>query len=258
LCLARDIASSRGATLTAICEGEEASHDALVVAAAGRFGADLLAFVGKDGLRALHQRLSPKLTMAAATPHSLGLLKSVSATEPARRWLSDPAKGLEQCEAELRSGAMTTLAIVAGSPPWIDLQTSIEADYEAGVDHTNLPTWLTASSQWPKRTTSLVYGGPLATSERNAAELSLFSGQPYLAARDDEAILRGDTLLLWLGADVPAPLLAADGLAQILVIPGQEAQWQESWGRAQWVLAGRPDEALRLLHGRVWRDELAL
>ena len=42
LCRARDIASERGATITAICRGDAGPLDKGVAAAASRFGADVL------------------------------------------------------------------------------------------------------------------------------------------------------------------------------------------------------------------------
>ena len=42
LCLARDIASDRGATITAVCPGDAGRADQFVIGAVSRYGADLL------------------------------------------------------------------------------------------------------------------------------------------------------------------------------------------------------------------------
>ena len=42
LCLARDIASDRGATVTAVCPGDAGRADQFVIGAVSRYGADLL------------------------------------------------------------------------------------------------------------------------------------------------------------------------------------------------------------------------
>ena len=112
LCLARDLGSEFGATVTAICRGDAGKANYKVSRAAGRFGADNLLFAGLSGLDTLQERLNPGLILVPWTDEGIGLAEQLASGPATPHWLHEPQP--EWNSEELVSG------IIAGALPWYD------------------------------------------------------------------------------------------------------------------------------------------
>ena len=77
LCLARDLGSDFGATITAVCPGDAGKANYKVSRAAGRFGADNLLFAGPTGLGTLQKRLNPGLVLTPWTAEGVAIAEDL-------------------------------------------------------------------------------------------------------------------------------------------------------------------------------------
>lgn len=242
LCLARDIGSERGATVSAVCPGDAGRADQFVIGAVSRFGADGLTFLGPAGLRPLQDRLHPLLVFVPHTEEGLAAAETLGGAEAL--WLQEP-------EVEWERLASVT-AIVAGTLPWYELPAIIDAEYDNEASLVDLPEWVARLEQHSGR-------GPLRYFARDdldqAARAALASigakpvGPEYLDQHT------GGTLLWLGGADQPVPeaLIARGPGARVILFPGEGAEIDASWTRADWVLPGAWPEAVKQLHSELWK-----
>ena len=251
LCRARDIASDRGATLTAICSGDAGALDRGMAQAAGRFGADVLVFGGPRGLVALHDQLNPVHVLVPWTDEGLAQVEGLSSGPPVPRWMTtrQPAWG----------GADAVTAVVAGLLPWHGFGEVLEAEYQADVDEVTHPSWVAEVSAAAAQDTPPVFGvgghGPVRwVSPRTPdgdTQTVLRRLGAELAGPEDAAAAAGT--VLWLSGDPVPPSLTRRPLAtRLVVLPGEHAGLDPSWRTADWVLSGPRAAALGAILDSPW------
>lgn len=250
LCRARDIASGRGATLTAVCSGDAGALDRGIAQAAGTFGADVLVFGGPRGLHALHEQLNPVHVLVPWSDEGLSRAEGLPSGPPVPRWLTtrQPAWG----------GADAVTAVVAGTLPWHGFHEVLEAEYQADVDDVTHPPWVAEVSTACAQDTAPVFSvggrGPLrwisarAPDGETQAMLQRLHAEP--ATVDD---VGESGTILWLSADPVPPTLAVRPVTtRLLVLPGEQAGLDPSWRAADWVLSGPRAAALGAILDSPW------
>lgn len=246
LCLARDIGTERGATVSAVCPGDAGRADQFVIGAVSRYGADLLTFLGPTGLRPLFDRLHPLLVFVPFTEEGLAAGESIGASETL--WLQEP---------EVEWARLAGLsAVVAGTLPWYELPSIIDAEYDNEASLVALPEWVARAEQHHGRGPLRHYAHDDLDPAIRAALASLGTkpvGPEYLSEHN------AGTLLWFGGADLPVPeALASRGPgARVVLFPGEKAQPEPSWTRADWVLPGAWPEAVKQLHSELWKPVLS-
>jgi len=251
LCRARDIASSRGATITAVCSGDAGSLDKGVAAASGRFGADILVFGGPKGVQTLFERLKPVHVLVPWTEEGLAAVEGLSSGPAVPRWLTtqQPAWG----------GADSITAVVAGTLPWHAFAEALEAEYQVDVDEVLQPEWVarvTARDASEVPIFGLGSPGPMrwiGTGELDSESLTALDRLGAQASADlEDAVLGGGTLL-WLSSEpVPAEVAARSAELRLIVLPGESSGLDPSWKTADWVFPGPPAAALETLSNSAW------
>jgi hypothetical protein len=248
LCLARDIASDRGATITAVCPGDAGRADQFVIGAVSRYGADLLTFCGPSGLRPLQDRLRPLVVFVPHTEEGLGAAENLAGGPPETTWLQDPSIEWDNLAA--------LTALVAGTLPWYDLPTIIDAEYDNEASHVELPTWVQKLDAQFGRGPLRFHAGEELDAATRAALTSLGARQapPEYPGQHESGTL------LWLSSD-PAglpDLLRTRGVgARVMYFPGPGAAPDPRWALADWVLPGPWPEAIKQLHSDLWKPALA-
>lgn len=242
LCLARDIGSERGTTVSAVCPGDAGRADQFVIGAVSRLGADVLTFLGPTGMRPLYDRLHPLLVFVPFTEEGLAAAESLG--PPETLWLQEPEVEWERLAA--------LSAVVAGALPWYELPSIIDAEYDNEASLVALPEWVARIEQHNGR-------GPLRHFAREdldqATRAALASigakpvGPEYLAEHN------AGTLLWFGGADAPVPEALANRSAgaRVVLFPGEHAEAEPSWKRADWVLPGAWPETVKQLHSELWK-----
>jgi hypothetical protein len=251
LCRARDIGSDRGASITAVCSGDAGALDRGIAAAAGRFGADVLVFGGRAGLKSLYEQLNPVHVLVPWTDEGLAASEGLPSGPAVPRWLTtrQPAWG----------GADAVTAVVAGTMPWHALGEMLEAEYQSDVDEVQQPSWVSEASAACAEGQAPVFAvggqGPvrwIAARPPDAdtqAALSRLNAQP--AAPEDVAV--GGTVL-WLSAEpVPPELAERPVTVRLVVLPGEHAGLHPSWRAADWVLSGPRPTALGAILDSPWK-----
>lgn len=247
LCLARDIASDRGATITAVCPGDAGRADQFVIGAVSRYGADLLAFCGPAGLRPLQDRLRPLVVFLPHTDEGLAAADGLAGGPLETTWLQDPSIEWDNLAA--------VTSIVAGTLPWYDLPTIIDAEYDNEASHVELPQWVQKlDAQFGRGALRFFAGADLDPGLRAAlgALGAKAVGPEYLEHHENGT-------LLWLSNASPLPEVLRDRTvgARVMYFPGPGAQADASWALADWVIPGPWNEAIKELHSDLWKPALA-
>jgi hypothetical protein len=257
LCLARDVASERGATVTAIGTGDGGPADASLARAAARFGADQLLLAGPTGFSDLVTQLRPAHVLVPWTREGLDAASRLGRGEPIPRWV-------DRRRPEFREPDALT-AVVAGEFPWHDFPGVLEAEYGGDVAEGALPPWLTDGSTPPDFSAPVplpgdatrgpgVFVAPLDLDDGSRAALERLDVAPVDAA-SAAAMPRG--VVLWLDAGpagLPASLSERPAGTPVVLIPGPNGKVQESWQQADWVLPGDWPEVLARLETAPWTD----
>ena len=258
LCVARDLSTERGATVTAVCPGDAGNLDEGIVRAASRFGADLVLFGGPKIVEHVQERLQPVHVLAPWTPEGLGAIEGIPGGPPTPRWLDDPSHSY--------NGADAVTAIIPGTLPWYDLTDTLEAEYEGGVEEVPLPGWVAgrqvssgagAPGFRARPEGALSYVAPQDITAEVQGALRSLGAHPQTP---DYAERHSEGTLLWLDAGpngLPDELAERDPAARVILLPGPMATFHPSWKLADWVLPGAWNEALRDLHGELWNRALA-
>lgn len=245
LCLARDIASERGATITAVCPGDAGRADQFVIGAVSRYGADLLTFLGPSGMRPQYERLRPLLVFVPFTEEGLAAAELLGAGQPEPLWLKDPEVEWE------RLAAMT--ATLTGALPWYELPSIIDADYDNEASLVDLPEWVTKIDQHTGRG-PLRYLAPTELDAATRATLQSLGAKPVEPEYLDQHT--GGTLL-YFGPTLPDALAHRGPGARVMAFPGEGTEVDTSWTRADWVIPGVWPEAVKQLHSELWRPVIA-
>ncbi len=248
LCRARDIASDRGATLTAIGAGDIGKLDHGIATAAGQFGADVLVFGGPRGLLELYEQLNPVHVLVPWTTEGLTAAEGLPTGPAVPRWMTTrhPSWG----------GADSVTAVVAGTLPWHSLDEVLEAEYQADVDEVTAPSWvaeveaaigpddapplLSVTGRGPMQ---WVCAQPVDAAAKTA--LTRLGAEPADSA---EAAADSASTVLWLSAQpIPPALAERPATTQLIVVPGADTGLDPSWQTAEWVLPGSRVDALGAL-----------
>ncbi|HEY8375407.1 MAG TPA: hypothetical protein VIK91_02910 [Nannocystis sp.] len=246
LCVARDIGSERGATISAVCPGDGGRADQFVIGAVSRYGADLLTFLGPAGIRPLYTRLHPLIIFVPYTEEGLSVIESLGAPEVL--WLQDP-------EVEWDRLASLT-AVVSGVLPWYELPSIIDAEYDNEASLIELPEWVAKIEQHGARGPLRYFNREDLDQATRAALASLGAkpvGPEYLEQHQSGS-------LLWFGgpqAPLPKALESRAPGARVVLFPGEDAEPDPSWMRADWVLGGAWPEAVKQLHSELWKPVLS-
>ncbi|MCA9704721.1 MAG: hypothetical protein KDK70_02590 [Myxococcales bacterium] len=250
LCRARDIASDRGATLTALCPGDAGTLDRGIAQAASRFGADILVFGGPRGLQGLLEQLNPVHVLVPWSREGLAAAEELPSGPAVPRWLSTPR--------HTWGGADAVTAVVAGTLPWHAFSESLEAEYQADVDEVSLPAWTSeaappVSEAAPVFTVlgegSIRWLAPQSPDRSTVAALERLGATP---ATLDASPAEAGTLL-WLSAEpIPAAVAERPVTTRLLVLPGPDAGLDPSWTGAEWVLSGSRTAALDAIFASPW------
>ncbi len=247
LCLARSTSSIRGATLVAVCSGDAGVFDKVVSREANRFGADMLLFVGPDGLATLQQRLRAVHVIVPYTADGIASGANLIGGAPVPRWLDTQTPDWSLSDP--------VTALVAGVLPWYDLPGVLEPEFEEDVGHVRVPGW---TNQPPSSTKNrLVCVGP-SDLDFNIRERLTGIGatwvDPSYASHHEVGTL------VWLDAGpagLPATLSTRAPGARVVLLPGASASVSQSWLCADWVIGGPWDQATRQLASDAWRTTLA-
>ena len=258
LCVARDICTIRGATLTALASGDGAKFDQYVEERCGALGADQLLFVGPNGLRDMAARLEPKNLFAGWTRASIAAIGKAGLGPLAPRWVDGPPPLETLGQA---------CGVIAGAHPWHGPQANpqassggplgpIEAEYQAGVGDVPMPLWLSQGSGELVRGGGLVYVAPDSLEGPIPAALKAMGAHavpPEYAANHQKGTL------LWLSADgqgLPAQLAERPAGAQVIVLPGPSPELHDTWNLADWVLSGPWGKVVSMLGSAKWQAAL--
>ncbi len=271
LCWARDIASARGASVTALCRGDAGEADQRLVTAAGRFGADVILFGGPNGLAHLRERLNPVHVLVPHTPMGLRVVEEAlgdgAHEQPIPRWIDRRSPPFSTADA--------FTAVVAGVQPWHHFDTELDPEYEGDVDTAELPSFMrptnneadeTPVATPPCFTLGAQPLGYIAPDSLDPKVVESLQGLGAHATSWDEAPHRsgGTTLVLLEGQDSePAPLPAAAyapaprtdrGRLLALTGPGTAStpEVPTSWLHADLVLPGRFKDVVASLREGVW------
>lgn len=248
LCRARDIASERGATITAVCPGDAGALDKGIATAAGRFGADILVFGGPSGLCSLYQQLNPVHVLVPWTEEGLSITTELPAGPAVPRWLTTrrPAWG----------GADSITAVVAGTLPWHALPEALEAEYQADVDEVPRPAWVSAAPDDGEAPVFAIGGAPLrwlASSAPDSSTLAVLGRLGAEPASSPEDAARPGGTVLWISADpVPEALAERARSSRLVVLPGEGTGLDPSWQAAEWVFPGPAATALEAILDSPW------
>ena len=124
LCVARDLATQRGAAVTALAMGDAGDRDHEVTAMCGRYGADQLLFVGPEDLERLKERVAPRRVFVPNTPEGKTFLANLGIDDS-----ETSALLVERPMTVEALGDSTGLLLHAGTLPWHNLEDVIDPDY---------------------------------------------------------------------------------------------------------------------------------
>ncbi len=256
LCLARDFADARGATVTALCAGDGGKLDQGITAAAGRFGADVLMYCGPEGLEEMTERLRPVHVLAPWTPEGLAAVQGLPGGPATARWVETERPRME---------ADTVTGVVSGALPWHHYAETLEPEFLGAVDAVPMPPWVASMTAMNRDVPvfSMIGPGPLrylapeGVGDRVAEELSAHK----MESATLEDLERDPTgTFVWLGdghGALPDALVHRSPTARLVLLPGEGARVDASWSGADLVVAGTWTEALGRLHEPLWRKAIA-
>lgn len=248
LCVARDIASKRGAAVVAIAAGDGGKFDEHVERLCGHYGADQLYFVGETGLRDLAARLQPKHLMAGWTREGITAFGKAQL---------GPLEQMLVSEVPVNGTLPATLGVIAGTLPWHSLGGSIDAEYQASAPEVPLPRWIEKGDGSLARGGGVVFVTPdgLAGPVPEALEAMGAHRAPV-----DYAANHRKGTLLWLaagGEPLPMELSNRPAGSRVIVLPGPDPKLDDSWNLADWVLPGPWGSVVAQLGSPAWKAALA-
>ncbi|MGH1340407.1 MAG: hypothetical protein ACRBN8_02560 [Nannocystales bacterium] len=256
LCWARDIGSARGASVTGLCVGDAGEADRSIVAAAARFGADVLQFGGPNGLRNLCERLNPVHVLVPFTPAGLATAAELELGAAVPRWIERRSPPFAAADA--------LTAVVAGVKPWHRFNAELDPEFEGDVDVAPLPEFVRASDDGAERPDLPVFdlgAAPLGYVAPENLDPVVTTALRGLGAEpstlDDGPHLRGGTTLLLRAPDSPLGLEPRTDRGRVLVLAGPTSQAPTdqvpaAWKHADWVMPGRWPDVIASLREGPW------
>ncbi|NVB41903.1 hypothetical protein G6O69_28995 [Pseudenhygromyxa sp. WMMC2535] len=252
LCLARDIANERGASVLGLCLGDAGAFDDRVVVEASRAGADQLVFMGPEGIDKLFRRIAPRHVLAPLTPDAEALLGQLTGSlSPC--WVDGPLDSDRLAHA---------IAVIAGSLPWHQTPLQVEPEYEADVTQVKLPEWLDAASAAATDLTRTVEQPPLLYVSSETPDAQTLAALEALGAyaSDAAAVAEVDAAtVLWLdakGEGLPQSLSERQASVRVILLAGERelsSAPDPSWALADFVLHGPLAQTVREFNGQAWK-----
>jgi hypothetical protein len=264
LCLAREVADARGATVLSLCLGDAGAFDDRLLVEASRCGTDQVVFLGPEGIQKLFRRLSPRHVFAPYTRDAGSVLAQAGIGPMVGRWVDGPPATLNKLEP--------VIGVVAGGLAWQQAPMQIEPEYEADVTQVELPDWLVAAAEQAADLTTTAEPPPLMYVEspshpidsETKVALDVLGAFPVTA---DAYTSYKDGTLLWFdarGEGLPLGLVErAPGLRVILLVGGSGGAREisgpidSSWGMADFVLAGSWATVVRDFNRAAWKSVFA-
>ena len=260
LCLAREVADARGASVTSLCLGDAGAFDDRLIVEASRAGADQIVFLGPEGIQKLFRRLAPRHVFAPYTPEAGSVLAQAGIGPMVGRWIDGPPANPLKLEA--------VIGTIAGTLPWQQAPLSIEPEYEADVTQVELPEWLVAAAEQATNLTTTAEQPPLLYVAAGQGELdsetkaALASLGAY-AIEPGEYAKYSEGTLLWFDCaneGLPLGLVERGPGLRVLLLPGVReisGPVDASWGMADFVLPGRWADVVREFNGTAWKSMFA-
>ena len=256
LCVAREVADARGASVVSLCLGDGGAFDDRILVEASRSGADQIVFLGPEGIQKLFRRLSPRHVFAPYTREAGSILAQAGIGPMVGRWIEGPPSNPKKVEV--------AVGVVAGTRGWKQAPLQIEPEYEADVTQVELADWLVAANEQASDLTSTAEQPPLLYLEgefdmdvkRALANLGAYSVSAEDYGKYDEATL------LWLDGQregLPIGLHERKPGLRIILLPGAaevKPPIDKSWGMADYVLVGEWTEVLAELNTAAWKSLL--
>ncbi len=247
-CVARDLASARGATVTGLCVGDGGEFDEHVVTAVSRAGADVLVFAGDSGLRHLYERLRPRFVLIPWTHDAHAAVEAANLGPAVPRWVGGPQDDPDALDH--------VTAMVAGALPWHTMPDVLDPEYGGEVGDTKLPQWLEASGGKLHSDERVVYVAPPDLDADVRQRLQNFGAEPVAP---DYAERHVSGTLLWLDAGpngLPEALGQRPEHARVILMPGPAGEPTDSWSISDWVLPGDWAAVMDRLSSEGWRKAL--
>jgi len=255
LCIARDIGTNRGASVTALCPGDAGVLDEGISRAAARFGADIMVFFGPGGLADTVERLRPVHVLAPWTAEGLGAVGPLKLGPASPRWI--------RTARPPGAGADTVTGVIAGTTPWYALDATLDPEYLGNVDAARLPTWVEGADTNPRAGYGVTEGSPVHYVATRALDADLARTLDQLGAQAvaPEAVstLPAGTLLWFTegtGA-LPDAVQQRSVATRLIVLPDADAGVDQSWMHADLVIPGPWHEAIARLQQPQWSTTLA-
>ncbi len=257
LCLAREVADARGASVLSLCLGDAGAFDDRVIVEASRAGTDQLVFLGPEGIQKLVRRLAPKHVVAPYTREAGSVLAQAGIGPMVGRWIGGPPASVQKVEP--------VIGAVAGTLPWQHAPMTIEPEYEADVTQVELPEWLVEAADRATDLTTTAEQPPLfavaATPLDDATQAVLTKLGAYPIDPGSIGSLREATLL-WFdtGEGLPMTLFERSPGVRVILLVGERTiggPVDASWGLADYVLAGPWSEVVQKFSGTAWKIAFA-
>lgn len=255
LCVAREVADTRGAAVLSLCLGDAGAFDDRVVIEASRAGTDQLVFLGPEGIQKLVRRLQPRHVLSPYTREASSVLAQAGVGPMVGRWIGGPP-GPGKLE--------TAVGVVAGSLPWQQAPLLIEPEYESDVSQVELPDWLVAAAERATDLTTtheqppLVYCHPGKQEPLDAETLAALAALGAFAVDEAQLGTLRDATVLWFdqGSGLPISLFERSPGVRVVLLTGDRSisgPIDSSWGLADYVLTGAWPVVLRQFGGPAWK-----
>src|SRR5690606_18306161 len=150
LCIAREVADARGASVTSLCLGDAGAFDDRLIVEASRAGADQIVFLGPEGVQKLFRRLAPRHVFAPYTREAGSVLAQAGIGPMVGRWIGGPPGNPQRLEP--------VIGTIAGPLPWQQSPRQLEPGWAAEGTQAGLPVWRSAAAA--QATTLTTTAGP--------------------------------------------------------------------------------------------------
>ena len=256
LCLAREVADVRGASVVSLCLGDGGAFDDRILVEASRSGADQIVFLGPEGIQKLFKRLSPRHVFAPYTREAGSVLAQAGIGPMVGRWIDGPPANPKKVEV--------AVGVVAGTRCWKAAPLQIEPEYEADVTQVELADWLLAANEQASDLTTTAEQPPLLYLDGEfdmSVKRALADLGAYAVAADDYGKY-DEATLIWLDGQregLPISLHERKPGLRVILLPGPDevrTPIDSSWGMADYVLAGEWTAVLAELNTAPWKSIL--
>lgn len=257
LCMAREVADARGASVLSLCLGDAGAFDDRIIVEASRNGTDQVVFLGPEGIRKMVERLSPRHVFAPYTRKSGSILAQAGIGPMVGRWISTAPESTAKLEP--------VVGVVAGGLSWKQAPLQIEPEYAPDVTQVELEDWLLAAAEQAADLSTTVEQPPLIylDAELDADTKAALEELGAYAVSADDYPKYDEATLLWFDVDgegLPLSLVeCSPGLRVVLLVGEREISGpvDSSWGMADFVLPGKWADVVRAFNGTAWKSAFA-